>query len=139
MIPGMKFHHLGLAVQNDAEGLAYLSRLGYKAGDKIYDPEQNVHVRLCTSDQLPAVEIVTPGEGKTPLGPILQRQPEALYHTCYEVDDIDGFVKTLEDAGLRVLCLSPPKPAVLFNGRMVSFYRVIGFGIIELLQAAPVT
>ena len=137
MIPGaMKFHHLGLAVQNETEGLAYLSVLGYSAGEKIYDPEQNVHVRLCTAPHLPAVEIVTPGEGKTPLDPILQRQPEALYHTCYEVDDIDVIVKSLEDAKLRVLCLSPPKPAVLFGGRMVSFYRVIGFGIIELLQAA---
>ena len=107
MIPGaMKFHHLGLAVQNEAEGLAYLSVLGYSAGEKIYDPEQNVHVRLCTAPHLPAV------------------------------DDIDAIVNSLEYAKLRVLCLSPPKPAILFGGRMVSFYRVIGFGIIELLQAA---
>jgi methylmalonyl-CoA/ethylmalonyl-CoA epimerase len=134
MLPGVKFHHLGLAVREDAEALTYLKHFGYKAGEKIFDPEQNVFVRLCTSDAYPDVEIVTPGEGKTPLDPILQRQPEALYHNCYEVKDPDALVKSLETANLRVMPLSPPKPAILFNGRKVSFYRVIGFGVIELLQ-----
>jgi methylmalonyl-CoA/ethylmalonyl-CoA epimerase len=136
MVPGeVKFHHLGLALRNDTEALVYLSHLGYTAGEKLYDPQQNVYVRLCTAPLLPAIEIVTPGEGKTPLDPILQRQPEAIYHTCYEVSDVAAYLENLEVGKIRAFCLSPPKPAILFGGRMVSFYRVIGFGIIELLQA----
>lgn len=129
------FHHLGLAVQNDADALVYLAGLGYEAGEKVYDPEQNVHVRLCTAPSQPTVEVVTPGEGKTPLDPILKRQPESIYHTCYEVADVDAFLGRLESAKLRVICLSPPKPAILFGGRKVSFYHVMGFGIVELLEA----
>jgi len=33
-----------------------------------------------------------------------------------------------------VLPVVEPKAAVLFNGRNVSFYKVMGFGLIELLE-----
>ena len=56
-----------------------------------------------------------------------------IYHTCYEVDVIGQDVEVLFKAN-RAICVSKPKPAVLFNNRLVSFYYVSNVGLIELLE-----
>jgi hypothetical protein len=42
----------------------------------------------------------------------------------------------MDDARLRLQCVSPPKPAILFGGRHVSFYMIIGIGQIEIIEEA---
>lgn len=133
---GLKFHHLGLAVADDGDAIRFLQGMGYHTGEKIYDPEQNVHLRMCTSADKPDAEMIMPGIGEGPLTPILKRYNELIYHTCYEVDDLGTSLQAIEDAGLRILTIAEPKPAILFGGRKVSFYKIIDFGLIELLESA---
>ena len=132
---GLRFHHLGLALRAEEQALGFLRGMGYEAGERVYDPEQDVHLRLCTAAAAPAVETITPGEGEGPLTPILKRYDQLVYHTCYEVDDVAESLARIGEAGLRVLPVGESKPAVLFGGRHVSFHRVVGFGLIELLDA----
>jgi len=40
----------------------------------------------------------------------------------------------MPSVGLRVLCISDPKPSVLFGGRNVSFYQIDGVGMVEMLE-----
>ncbi len=133
---GLVFHHHGLAVRKDETALAMLRCLGYAIGESVFDPEQNVYVRLCTSAHHPAVEIVMPGTaGKSPVDSILAKHDALLYHTCYETDDLQKTLAGLEAQGLRLVCVAARKPAVLFGGRHVSFYMTPGWGLIELLEA----
>lgn len=132
---GLTFHHYGLAVRKDTDALVMLSGLGYINGDNIYDPLQDVHVRLCTHANMPTVEIVSIGKSdEGPLKSILKRSSEMIYHTCYETPDLEQTLNAIKNAGLRVLTISPRTPATLFDGRHVSFYYVPNFGIIELLE-----
>ena len=134
-IPGLTFHHHGLAVKKDDQALSMLRFLGYNIGEKLFDPLQNVYVRLCESVDHPAVEIVMPSpEGKSPIDTIITKYDELVYHTCYETDDRETVLTRLEEHGLRCLCISERKPAVLFGGCHVSFYKVVGWGIVELLE-----
>jgi methylmalonyl-CoA/ethylmalonyl-CoA epimerase len=57
-----------------------------------------------------------------------------IYHSCFETADLTATLSAWEEKGLRAVCISEPKPAVLFNGRKVSFYMVNGAGLIELLE-----
>jgi methylmalonyl-CoA/ethylmalonyl-CoA epimerase len=57
-----------------------------------------------------------------------------IYHVCYTTDNLGSALAGLEKAGTRVICASPPKPAILFGGRKVSFYNVAGIGLIEILE-----
>jgi methylmalonyl-CoA/ethylmalonyl-CoA epimerase len=131
---GLTFHHMGLALRKESAALKFLGGLGYDKNTQVYDPEQKVYLRLCTGYNLPAVELVTAGEEEGPLTPILKRYNELIYHTCYETNDLTASLKSMEDAGLRVVPISPPKSAILFDGRNVSFYTVMGFGLIEILE-----
>ncbi len=87
---------------------------------------------------MPTVELVGPaeGQGPGPLDAILATSNESIYHLCYETENLDASLEAMKAAEFRMLCISAPKPAILFNNRRVSFYMVKGFGIIELLEPA---
>lgn len=131
----LTFNHYGLAVKQDKEALTMLEALGYATGERIHDKLQNVYVRLCTAPGQPTIEIVQPGdEGKSPVDSIISKYNELIYHACYETPDLGKTLASIEAAGLRCMTLSERKPAVLFGGRHVSFYRILGWGILELLE-----
>lgn len=131
---GLTFHHMGLALKKEDEALKFLKGLGYNEGEHIYDPKQKVNLRLCTAKNMPSVELVMAGDEPSPLDNILKKYNELIYHTCYETKDLGASLKLIDDAGLRVLPVSSRKPAILFGGRHVSFYTVMGFGLIEILE-----
>lgn len=136
---GLRFHHLGLASRREEEALKFLEGLGYSIGKRIHDPLQNVHLRFCQASSVPDVELVTPTDSSGPLDSILKTTDANFYHTCYETINLDISLQAIRSSGNRVICVSEPKPAVLFDGRPVSFYLIKGFGIIELLESNDVS
>jgi len=131
----LAFHHLGLAVRKPEASLALMTAQGYQIGVAIFDPAQNVHAMLCTHETEPAVEILWPGHAESPIDNLVQRHASGIiYHACYATDDLAVALAGLAEAGLKVSCVSTPKPAPLFGGRKVSFYNVVGFGLIEILE-----
>jgi len=130
----LSFHHFGLAVSDPTRAVEFLQSLGYRCGEVITDREQNVNLILCRHETDPDVEIIFRTRSSGPLESILKKTKERIYHICYETDDIETAVGELEARGLRVLCVSPKKPAILFSNRIVSFHYVEGFGLIELLE-----
>ncbi len=132
---GLAFHHLALAVKKDQHALRMLEALGYANGERVFDPQQNVYVRLCTSLAYPTIELVQPAEdGPGPLDGILARSSEVIYHTCYETPNLFQTLREIDSLGLRCIPLGERKPAILFGGRHVSFYKIFGWGIVELLE-----
>ena len=131
---GLKFHHLGLAVKKPAWAVKFLSGMGYKIGDVVRDDRQNVNLMLCTRPRMPAIEIIYATETRGPLAPILKSNATMIYHICYECRNREKTVRKLEADNNRVLLISPPQTAVLFPGRKASFYMIIGFGVIEILE-----
>jgi hypothetical protein len=81
------------------------------------------------------VEIIWPGDTTGPVDKLLQRHTAGIvYHLCYETEDLTAALAGLETAGLRALCVSPATPAPLFGGRPISFYNVVGMGLVEILE-----
>ena len=73
--------------------------------------------------------------GQGPVAAILETRPDGLvYHLCYTTMDLDHTLDRIEQSGLRPFEVSPPKPAVLFGGERVSFYMILGLGLIELIE-----
>lgn len=134
-VSALRFHHLGLAVRQRAHAQAFLEALGYTVGETLLDPSQNVNSALCTHPDQPQVEILWPTSTKGPLDGMLQRHGNGIvYHVCYVTHDLPLALSQLEAAGLNAVCISPPTVAPLFGeGRTVSFYNVVGMGLIEIL------
>jgi Glyoxalase/Bleomycin resistance protein/Dioxygenase superfamily len=130
---GLVFHHLGLAVKAPDAAFLYLQALGYRAGNEVHDPLQRVNLALRHHDVMPDVEVIWPGDGPSPIDGLLKRSGSLVYHLCYRSADPAASVAAMEAAGLRVMQVAPPTPAVLFGGREVSFYSIAGVGLIELI------
>lgn len=135
MNPHLKFHHFGLAVRRPDEAAAFARLLGYRMGEPVFDPEQNVRAVMCVHDTAPALEVIWPGTGKGPIDALVQRHASGIiYHACYETENLEAALTELAAQGVKTVCVSPRKPAVLFPGRNVSFYNVMGVGLIEILD-----
>ena len=133
---GLRFHHLGLAVAEPTAAVAFLEGLGYSIGEMVFDEIQNVFLIFSSSRAQPSVEIIWPGPKPGPLDKMIQKHPAGLvYHICYSSDDLEASLSSLAAAGLRAMCIAPPKPAVLFSGRHVSFYQIAGIGLVEIIEA----
>ncbi len=133
-LPGLRFHHFGLAVRAPEATFRYLAALGYTDGNRVFDPIQRVNLAMRHHAAMPDVEVIWPGEEPSPVDRLLKSQDSAIYHVCYEVADPEAAIALIEEAGLGVVCVSDPEPAPLFDGREVSFYSVEDFGLIELLR-----
>lgn len=131
---GLRFHHLGLAVKQEAQAISFLRGMGYAIGERILDPEQNVHLRMCCTVDAPDFELITPAGKDGPLESIFKRHDEMIYHSCYESANFGASVGAISAAGLRVMPIGKAKPAPLFDGRSVAFFQVVGFGLVEFLE-----
>jgi hypothetical protein len=138
---GLTFHHLGLAVRRPRDAAQFLGGLGYRIDEPVFDPEQNVNLVMCEHPgAMPNVEIIYPADGKSPIDALIAgRPPGIIYHMCYVAADLPATLAAFDVAGLRALCKVPPVPAVLFGGRRVSFYDIVGIGLCEIIEARTLT
>ena len=60
------------------------------------------------------------------------KKKQFLYHSCWEVDNIDTAIKSFSDNGS--VLISEPTPSLLFNNRKVAFLYT-SVGILELLES----
>lgn len=133
---GLTFHHFGLAAREPAVALKALQALGYRCGEAVFDPEQNVRLALCDHDAMPSVEVISPGsDGKTPVDRLIAKHGSGIvYHLCYTTGNLEASLAAMAAQGLHVTCVAPPTPAVLFGGERVSFYMADGLGLIEIIE-----
>lgn len=131
---GLSFDHFGLATRDAARSMAVLRGLGYVCSASVYDPLQNVHLVYGVHPRMPAVELIYAAEEPGPLESILVHQPESVYHLCFRSADVAASMAAMKAAGHRVLTVVPPRPAVLFGHRPVSFHLVKGLGLVEFIE-----
>jgi hypothetical protein len=133
---GLSFHHLGLAVRRPRDAMEFLGGLGYRIGDPVFDPEQNVNLVMCSDPgAMPDVEIIYPAAGKSPIDALVSDRPAGIvYHMCYVTADLSATLAALDQAGLRAVCKMPPTPGILFGGRRASFYDIVGMGLCEIVE-----
>ncbi len=133
---GLTFHHLGLAVPNSTAASLFLTAQGYLSTATVFDPLQSADLAMWRHPTAPDVEVICPSPpGEGAVATILAVRPDGLvYHLCYTTQDLDDSLDRLEQAGLRAFEVCAPKPAVLFGGERVSFYVVLGWGLIEIIE-----
>jgi methylmalonyl-CoA/ethylmalonyl-CoA epimerase len=125
----MKIHHVGIACDNVEESVEEFSNYHtiLKQSKIVFDELQNAHLCLLNTDTGLDVEFIS--------GPQVQRLVKkgvGFYHVCYEVDDLEATISTYLSKG--AMLISEPKPAILFENRLVAFVRT-SYGLVELLQA----
>ena len=133
MLESMKFHHIGVAVNDIDDTAEMYVNAGYVKSEKVYDPIQNVSICWLTQEGAPIVELLAPVDETSPVCKTLEKNGVTPYHCCYVVDNIDETVKELRKQ--RYILTSKPEPAVAFCGSRVCFLYNKNVGLIELVEA----
>lgn len=112
-----------------------LSALGYFVAEPVIDPLQDVVLRMADGgSQTACIEIITPLSLEGPLSNLLKRRGDYMYHSCFGVKSVETATRRLTEVGLRVVTVSTPKPAILFDGAKVSFHSIEGIGLVEFIE-----
>jgi len=129
----VRYHHTGVACRRlEDEERWYTDSLGYEPeGERFIDPLQGIRGCFLTNGG-GRIELVEALPGSVALAPWLQRG-FAIYHLAFEVMDLEVAIDQLDEAGARLV--SPPKPAVAFDGRRVAFSVRPNLLLVELIES----
>ena len=124
----MKIHHIGIACKDIEAKIREITKLHSVSfcSDILFDKEQNAKVCLLEVNGSVPMELIS-GE---PVNNLLKRGL-TYYHIGYSINDIYQYSRQLEEAG--AIQISNPKPALLFDNKLVAFFYCT-YGLIELVE-----
>ncbi len=99
------------------------------------DPIQKVKVSFlsqCGTD-IAEIELITPLSEDSPVQSMLKKGGGGAYHLCFETSDIEAAVEHAKNSGC--LIVSPPVPAVAFQGRRIAWIFTRSRQLFELVEA----
>ena len=138
---GFKLLHVGVAVPSLAPTTEMLSTLfGYRViSGPFDDPIQKVSVNFLTTsvEDKVEIELIAPSTGDSPIASILAKGGNSSYHLCFETSDIDQAVVHAKANGCIVV--SPPVPAVAFDGRRIAWIYTRTRQLFELVESKSAT
>jgi methylmalonyl-CoA/ethylmalonyl-CoA epimerase len=134
---GFKLRHVGVAVPKLGPTTDALEALfGYKVVSGPFDdPIQKVSVNFLAKSEndIAEIELIAPLSEDSPITSMLAKGGGAAYHLCFETTDIEQAVAHAKDKGCIIV--SPPVPAVAFNGRRIAWIYTRSRQLFELVEA----
>jgi methylmalonyl-CoA/ethylmalonyl-CoA epimerase len=134
---GFKLRHVGVAVPKLGPTTDALEALfGYKVVSGPFDdPIQKVSVNFLAKSEndVAEIELIAPLSEDSPITSMLAKGGAAAYHLCFETSDIEQAVAHAKDNGCIIV--SPPVPAVAFNGRRIAWIYTRSRQLFELVEA----
>ena len=140
----LRLDHIGLA----AEGIGQMADLFRALGldeitEPVPDPAQKVSASFVPANQAGDVyiEILEPTRDDSPISKFVKQRGGGLHHLCFETDDIDAALRTLEARGFTVV--SPPVDCPAYDtnlGRQcagttrIAFFLLSDKILIELIE-----
>ncbi len=138
---GFKLLHVGVAVPSLDPTTEMLSTLfGYRVVSGPFDdPIQKVSVNFLTtsSEDKVEIELIAPLTADSPIASTLAKGGNSSYHLCFETSDIDQALVHAKANGC--IDVSPPVPAVAFDGRRIAWIYTRTRQLFELVESKSAT
>ncbi len=128
----MKIHHVGYLVKHFDEAYAVFSDLGFRPdGPVTLDESRNIRIQFMSKDGV-VIELVSPVSKDSAVGSLLKKTGASPYHICYESEDFQQDMESLEQKGY--LRITEPAPAPAIEGNNVVFLVNPEIGLIEIVD-----
>jgi len=132
-----KLLHVGVAVPALGPAAESLEKLfGYKlVSGPFDDPIQKVSVEFLaqSAEDAAEIELIAPAAEDSPIRSMLAKDGGGAYHLCFETSDIEAAVAHAKALGCIIV--SPPVPAVAFQGRRIAWIYTRSRQLFELVEA----
>ena len=133
MTPPRQIAHIGIAVRSLTEALAfYRDQLGLTVTEIIETPERGLRIAMIPCGEA-ILELMEPTGPDSQIAGFLEKRGPGIHHLCLQVDDIEGSLAHLDDAGVRLVNHTPEVGA---EGYPVAFVhpKATGGVLLELLE-----
>jgi len=132
-----KLLHVGVAVPSLGPAAESLSKLfGYHlVSGPFDDPIQKVSVEFLaqSAEDSAEIELIAPAAEDSPIRSMLAKDGGGAYHLCFETSDIEAALAHAKAIGCIIV--SPPVPAVAFQGRRIAWIYTRSRQLFELVEA----
>ena len=130
-----RIDHIGVAVEDlDASIALYETTYGMTLVHRETVHEQGVEAVLLDVGEN-HVELLSPLGDDTPVGRFLAKNGPGLHHVAYQTNDIEDALRSLRDAGLRLIDESPR--VGIRNSRVAFLHPGASHGVLtEIVQPA---
>ena len=125
--------HVGLAVKDIQAALTLFQDLfGAPQVETTDLPDQGVRATLVPVGQT-RLELLEPLSADTPVGRFIESRGEGLHHLAFNVSDLAGKLKSLDDAGIRLV---DNRPREGLSGKIAFIHPRSVFGVLtELVES----
>ena len=96
-----RLDHVAVAVRDINNAVEKFRRLGLKVGDPIIVEEQGVKVVMVWLGNT-RIELLEPLNQSSTVAKFLESRGEGIHHIALEVNDLDEFIKRVQEAGLTL-------------------------------------
>ncbi len=112
--------HLGIAISNLEEGVKlYKDLLGFSLEGYEEVEEQKVKVAILNAEgKSPNIELLEPTSKDSPIYKFIEKKGEGIHHIALGVKDIEKVLKTLKEAGIRLI---DETPRIGAGGKKIAF------------------
>ena len=123
--------HLGMAVKDLEEAREfYRNVLGLESSDPIIGGDGTIKVSMVKIGNA-VIELLQPLGREGVVAKYLEKRGEGFHHICYEVDDINAEIISLQASGMEIL--GEPKPGA--EGMSVFLHPRMTHGVlVELVE-----
>ncbi|RKL61635.1 hypothetical protein DXT63_15675 [Thermoanaerobacteraceae bacterium SP2] len=126
----MRIHHFGIVVRNISKSLELYKALGYEQETNyIFDDVQHNKLMFIKKNKF-LIELIEPINN---LSAVFNEKNLGYHHICYEVDDLDKYIKDFSSLGIGKIFTNKIK-APAFNDRYIVFAILKDGSLIEILE-----
>ena len=98
--------HIGIAVHDLDEGIAFYQKLGLTLEGTEEVPSQMVKVAFFPCGET-RIELLAPTSEESPIARFLEKKGEGIQHLAFAVDDLPEELVKAEDKGIRLIDKEP--------------------------------
>src|SRR5271170_5865839 len=119
----MKFDHVGIVVDDIAEGRHFVAAMfGIDRWTEVFEESEiGVLAQFGIGAGGLCYELISPKGVESPVSGVLKKGMNILNHVAYLVHDLDTAARVLQELGC--VPVVRPKPAVAFSGNVVQFFQ----------------
>ncbi|HOZ01151.1 MAG TPA: methylmalonyl-CoA epimerase [Candidatus Syntrophosphaera sp.] len=98
--------HIGIAVQDLEDGIAFYEKLGLTLEGVEVVPSQMVKVAFFPCGDT-RIELLAPTSEESPVAKFIEKKGEGIQHIAFAVDDLPEELAKAEDSGIRLIDKEP--------------------------------
>lgn len=125
----MRVHHIGIISKNMEDDIKLYERLGYVQKDSVVVDEVQFNRIVFVSLFNDTIELIEPIDERSSV----YNLPAGYAHICYEVEDLDIFLKEFKNSRTGVI-FTPKIVAPAFGGRHIVFAYLKNKTMVEFLE-----